>query len=52
MKNFILQKESDDGIQQIKLNSKQTVLFGSILICIFLSIVFISAEVLNDLLYE
>ena len=52
MKNFILQKESDDDIQQIKVNSKQAILFGSILICIFISIVFMSAEILNDLLYE
>ena len=52
MKNFILQKESDDEIQQIKVNSKQALFLGSILICIFLSIVFISAEILNDLLYE
>ena len=52
MKNFIIQKESDDEIQQIKVNSKQALFLGSILICIFLSIVFISAEILNDLLYE
>lgn len=52
MKNFTLQKESDDEIQQIKVNSKQALFLGSILICIFLSIVFISAEILNDLLYE
>ena len=52
MKNFILQKESDDEIQQIKVNSKQALFLGSILICFFLSIVFISAEILNDLLYE
>ena len=52
MKNFILQKESDDEIQQIKVNSKQALLLGSIFICIFLSIIFISAEIMNDLLYE
>ena len=52
MKNFILQKESDDGIQQIKVNSKQALLLGSIFICIFLSIIFISAEIFNDLIYE
>ena len=52
MKNFILQKESDDEIQQIKINSKQALLLGSIFICIFLSIIFISAEIMNDLLYE
>ena len=37
MKNFILQKESDDDIQQIKVNSKQAILFGSILIFTYLS---------------
>ena len=52
MKNFILQKESDDDIQQIKVNSKQALLIGSIFICIFLSIIFLSAEILNDILYE
>ena len=52
MKNFVLQKESDDGIQQIKVNSKQALLLGSIFICIFLSIIFISAEIFNDILYE
>ena len=52
MKNFILQKESDDEIQQIKVNSKQALFLGSILVCTFLAIVFIAAEMLNDLLYE
>ena len=52
MKNFILQKESDDKIQQIKVNSKQALLLGLIFICLFLSIIFISAEIMNDLLYE
>ena len=49
MKNFILQKESDDDIQQIKVNSKQALLLGSIFICIFLSIIYLSAEILNDI---
>ena len=52
MKNFILQKESDDGIHQIKVNSKQAFLIGLIFICVFLSIIFISAEIFNDILYE
>tara|TARA_B100001248_G_scaffold261377_1_gene252360 strand:- start:1619 stop:2527 length:909 start_codon:yes stop_codon:yes gene_type:complete len=52
MKNFILQKESDDGIHQIKVNSKQAFLLGLIFICVFLSIIFISAEIFNDILYE
>ena len=52
MKNFILQKESDDGIQQIKVNSKHALLLVSICICIFLSIIFVSAQIFNDLLYE
>ena len=52
MKNFILQKESDNEIQQIRVNSKQALLAGSIFTCILLSIIFVSAEILNDLLYE
>ena len=52
MKSFILQKESDDEIQQIRINSNQALFLGSILVCIFIAIIFISAEILNDLLYE
>ena len=52
MKNFVLQKESDNDIQQIKINSKQALLIGAVFICIILSIIFLSAEILNDILYE
>lgn len=52
MKNFILQKESDDDIRQIKVNSKQALLLGSIFFCILLSIIYFSAEILNDFIYE
>ena len=40
MKNFILQKESDDDIQQIKINSKQALLLGSILFVFFYQLFF------------
>ena len=52
MKNFILQKESDDEIQQIKVNSKQALLLGSIFFAFCYQLFFVSAEILNDFIYE
>ena len=52
MNNFILQKESDDKIAQLRINSRQAILLVSICICIFLSILYLSAEILSDMLYE
>ena len=52
MKKFILQQESDNKVSQLMINSKQAIFFGSIFICIFLSLVYLSAEILNDILYE
>ena len=52
MNNFILQKESDDRIAQLRINSRQAILLVSICICIFLSILYLSAEILSDMLYE
>ena len=52
MKNFILQKESDDKIAQFRINSRQAIFLISISSCIFLSIIYLSAEILSDLLYE
>ena len=52
MKNFILQKESDDKIDQFRVNSKQAIFLVSIFICIFLSVLFVSAEILSDMIYE
>ena len=52
MNNFILQKESDDRIAQLRINSRQAILLVSICICVFLSILYLSAEILSDMLYE
>ena len=52
MKNYILQKESDDKIAQFRINSKQAIILVSLSTCIFLSILYISAEILSDMLYE
>ncbi len=52
MKNFILQKESDDKIAQFRINSRQAIFLISISICIFSSIIYLSAEILSDILYE
>ncbi len=52
MNNFILQKESDDRIAQLRINSRQAILLVSICTCIFLSILYLSSEILSDMLYE
>ena len=52
MKNFILQKESDDKIAQFRINSRQAIFLISISICIFSAIIYLSAEILSDILYE
>ena len=52
MKNFIFQKESDDQIDQIRINSKQALLLLSVFICIFISFIYLSAEILTDILYD
>ena len=52
MKNYILQKESDDKIAQFRINSKQAITLVSLSTCIFLSILYISAEILSDMLYK
>ena len=52
MKNFILQKESDDKISQLRINSRQTILFISISAIILVSFVYLSAEILSHVLYE
>ena len=52
MNNFILQKQSDDKIDQFRLNSRQAIFLISICTCIFLSILYLSAEILSDMLYE
>ena len=52
MKNFILQKESDDKIAQFRINSRQAFFLISISFCIFSSVIYLSAEILSDILYE
>ena len=52
MKNFILQKESDDKIDQFRINSRQAFFLISISFCIFSSVIYLSAEILSDILYE
>ena len=52
MKNFIFQKESDDQINQIRINSKQALLLLSIFSCVFISFIYLSAEILTDILYD
>tara|TARA_Y100000768_G_scaffold387342_1_gene378320 strand:- start:839 stop:1747 length:909 start_codon:yes stop_codon:yes gene_type:complete len=52
MNNFILQKESDDKIDQLRISSRQAIFLVSICTCVFLSILYLSAEILSDMLYE
>ena len=52
MKNFIIQKESDDNISQLRINGQQTILFVSIFAIIIFSFIFLSAEILSHTLYE
>ena len=52
MQNFIFQKESDDQINQIRINSKQALLLLSIFSCVFISFIYLSAEILTDILYD
>ena len=52
MKNFIIQKESDDNISQLRVNGQQTILFISIFAIIIFSFIYLSAEILSHTLYE
>ena len=52
MKNFIIQKESDDNISQLRINGQQTILFISIFSIIIFSFIYLSAEILSHTLYE
>ena len=52
MKNFIIQKESDDNISQLRINGQQTILFISIFSIIIISFIYLSAEILSHTLYE
>ena len=52
MKNFIIQKESDDNISQLRINGQQTTLFISIFSIIMFSFIYLSAEILSHTLYE
>ena len=52
MNNFILQKESDNRVAQLRISSRQLILLVSISVCTLLSILYLSAEVLSDMFYE
>ena len=52
MNNFILQKESDDKVAQLRINSRQAIFLISICAFALLSILYLSAEILSDMLYE
>jgi len=52
MINFILQKESDNRIAQLRMSSRQLILLVSISVCTLLSILYLSAEILSDMFYE
>ena len=52
MNNFILQKESDERIAQIRINNRQAIFLVLTCTFIFLSIIYLSAEIMSDMLYE
>ncbi len=52
MNNFILQKESDERIAQLRINSSQAIFLVLTCTFIFLSIIYLSAEIMSDMLYE
>ena len=52
MRNFILQKVSDDKIAQFKINGRQAIFLISIFVCIFFSTVYLSVEIFSDILYK
>ena len=52
MKNFIIQKESDDNISQLRINGQQTILFTFIFAIVIFSFIYLSAEILSHTLYE
>ena len=52
MNNFILQRESDNRVAQLRISSRQLILLVSISVCTLLSILYLSAEVLSDMFYE
>ena len=52
MNNFILQKESDNRIAQLRISSRQLIFLVSISVCTLLSILYLSAEILSDMFYE
>ena len=52
MNNFILQKESDDKIAQFRINSREAVFLILIFSCIFFSVLYLSVEILSDMMYK
>ena len=52
MKNFIIQKESDDKISQWRLNSWQTIFITAISTMVLFLFIYFSADLLSQVLYE
>ena len=52
MKNFIIQKESDDNISQLRINGQHTIFLISIFAIVIFSFIYLSAEILSHTLYE
>ncbi len=52
MNNFILQKESDDKVAQLRINSRQAIFLISICAFTLLSTLYLSAEILSDMFYK
>ena len=52
MKNFIIQKESDDNISQLRISGQHTIFLISIFAIVIFSFIYLSAEILSHTLYE
>ena len=52
MKNFIIQKESDDKISQLRMSGRQTIIFAFTSAMILFSLLYLSAEILSHAMYE
>tara|TARA_B100000287_G_scaffold103612_1_gene95853 strand:- start:2184 stop:3092 length:909 start_codon:yes stop_codon:yes gene_type:complete len=52
LKNFIIQKESDDNISQLRISGQHTIFLISIFAIVIFSFIYLSAEILSHTLYE
>ena len=52
MKNLILQKESDHNVRQWHFSNVQVISFSVSILVILVSIIYLSADILSDYLYE